>query len=102
VLDRENRLAPTAEVIGWELFVPDDEGGSDERSLEAAAKLARSDDYRLERETFREWWRKELEKGRPADDALRELTKRAGRLNEIAHARCLPVRAIAGTLAVCG
>jgi hypothetical protein len=87
VLDREHPVAPTAEVVGWELFVPDDEDGSDERILEAAAKLGRSDDYRLERETFREWWRKELEKGMPADEALRELTERADRLNEITRAK---------------
>jgi hypothetical protein len=94
VLDREDPVAPTGEIVGWNLFVPDSDDRSDERLLEAAAELARSDDYRLERETFREWWRKEREKGRPADDALRELTKRADKLNEIAHAKSTKTRTL--------
>ena len=94
LLDLENRVAPTGEIVGWELFVPDNEDRSDERLLGAAAELARSDDYRLEREIFRAWWRTERERGRPADDALRELTKRADKLNEIAQAKSTRTRTL--------
>jgi ketosteroid isomerase-like protein len=94
VADRENRFPATAEVVGWELFVPDDDDWSDERSLEAAVELARSDDYRDDRETFRQWWRTELEKGRPAEDALRHLTKRADKLNSIARAKSKRTRTL--------
>jgi hypothetical protein len=93
------RSVPTAEVVGWELLVPEvpiasKRNWSDERSLEAAAALARTDDYRLERETFRDWWRKEVGAGRPPEDALRELTKRADRLNEIARGKAGKTRTL--------
>ncbi len=42
------------EVLGWELFVPEDSNLSDYQTLEAAAKIARSDDFRMERESFRD------------------------------------------------
>jgi hypothetical protein len=80
------RHEPSAEVIGWSLFVPANSEWSDEHALDAAAKLARSEDYRGEREVFRDWWRTNVGGGMPAEVALGELTKRADRLNRIATA----------------
>jgi hypothetical protein len=76
--------AQSACVIGWDLFVPEDSDWSDEHALEAAAKLARSAEYRYERETFRDWWRGGVERGAPPEQAVAELAKRADRLNQIA------------------
>jgi len=88
------RATPSAQLIGWELFVPLDSDWSDERALEAAAKLARCDDYRDERETFRGWWRDNVGQGMPPETALCELTQRADRLNTIARARCRRTRTL--------
>jgi len=73
----------SAQVIGWELFVPEKSTWTDERALEAAASLSRHDDYRMERESFRDWWRLRMETGTPAADAVRQLVKRADHLNKI-------------------
>ena len=74
-----------AQVIGWELFLPEQSGWSDEQALEAAAALARNDDYRLERETFRVWWRTKIGTGTPAAEAVTEMVKYADKINEIAR-----------------
>jgi hypothetical protein len=81
------KTQPVAQVIGWSLFVPANSDWSDEKSLEEAAKLARTENYRLERESFRDWWRSNVGLGLPAENAVRELAKRADRLNKIAKAR---------------
>jgi hypothetical protein len=72
------------EVVGWPLFVPADSEWSDEKALEAAANLARNDDYRLERDSFRDWWRQNVGAGMPPEIAVSDLVKRADRLNAIA------------------
>lgn len=74
---------PSAQVIGWEMFLPATDGMSEEQALETAAQLARTDDYRAQREEFRRWWRDERDAGRPADSALQELRGKADRLNAV-------------------
>lgn len=84
------------EVLGWELFVPERSDWSDDRTLEAAAKLARSDDYRLERESFRDYWRGEIAKGVPPAVAAAELARRADRINKIVRAKARRTRVLRG------
>jgi hypothetical protein len=84
----------SAEVIGWELFIPENSDWSDERTLEVAARLSRDDDYRLEREAFRDWWRDELNRGRPAKSAVEDLVKRADRINNITKKRARRTRVL--------
>lgn len=84
----EQRPAPTsAQIIGWQLFVPENKGWSDERALEAAAALSRNDDYRLERETFRAWWRIKMGTGTPATETVREMVKYAEKINKVTRGK---------------
>jgi hypothetical protein len=72
-----------ASLIGWNLFLPADSAWSDEAALEHAAAIARSDDYRGEREVFRDWWRLQIDRGAPPEEALRDLVQRADKLNAV-------------------
>ena len=89
-----------AQVIGWELLVPEDSDWSDDHALEAAAALARTDDYRMEREVFRDWWKSNVGEGMPAQAAVRELVRRAERINQITRGRERRTRLLRGFAAM--
>jgi hypothetical protein len=76
----EQRLSPSW-IVGWELLVPEDNEWSDEKALEEAAQLARTEDYRAERLAMRDWWGPQIMLGRTPKDALRDLLGRAEKLN---------------------
>jgi hypothetical protein len=76
-------LALDTSLIGWNLFLPADSAWSDEVALEHAATIARHEDYRGEREVFRDWWRQQAGFGAPPEVALRDLVQRADRLNAV-------------------
>jgi hypothetical protein len=76
------RLSPSW-IVGWELLVPEDNDWSDEKALEQAAKLARTQDYRAERLGMRDWWRLQIMSGVPAHAALEDLLGRVERLNAV-------------------
>jgi hypothetical protein len=83
LLRTDTGLALDASLIGWNLFLPAESSWSDEVALEHAAKIARNEDYRGEREIFRDWWRQKIGFGTPPELALRDLVQRADKLNAV-------------------
>jgi hypothetical protein len=79
-------IRPDASLIGWNLFLPADSAWSDETALERAAAIARDDDYRDNRELFRDWWRLQSDRGTPSEKALNDLVGRAKKLNAFVKA----------------